>query len=54
MNAWDDIDMDEMRAEARMERARLRPHWCSLCHGHTGAGSPCAPEPEEDEDETTD
>ncbi len=46
----DDYDEDEaayLRAQDRAERRRLAPHWCSTCLGHTGAGSPCAPdEPE--------
>ena len=51
MNAWSDIDMDELRAEDEAERRRLRPHWCSECHGFTGPGSPCRPD--EDDDEQT-
>lgn len=39
-------------------RPRMRHHWCDICHGHTGPGSPCAEDPpeeqqdEEDEDGT--
>lgn len=44
-----DVDED-LRREDRAERSRSL-HWCSVCHGHTGPGSPCAPEPPEDEPE---
>ncbi|MDB5730725.1 MAG: hypothetical protein JWQ03_620 [Variovorax sp.] len=44
-------DVLEEMHEQRRRNARLN-HWCSTCHGHTGPGSPCAPdEPEEDEPE---
>jgi hypothetical protein len=57
--SYSDSDMDvmsELRAEDaadRRRRARLW-HWCATCHGHTGPGSPCAPddEPDEQEEET--
>jgi hypothetical protein len=42
------------RTEDREEEARV-PHWCSLCHGHTGANSPChEPEDEPEEASVTD
>lgn len=41
--------LEEMHDERR-RRARLN-HWCDLCHGHTGAGSPCAIDDDEPEDE---
>jgi hypothetical protein len=47
---YDDL-RDELRSEAAAERRRLRPHWCSECHGHTGQGSPCAPDDDEREEE---
>jgi hypothetical protein len=47
---YDDL-RDELRAEAAAERRRLRPHWCSECRGHTGQGSPCAPDDNEREEE---
>jgi cytochrome c5 len=56
MNAWDDIEEDELRAEARQQRrenARYH-HWCDVCHGHTGPGSPCAPEEPEPEESNDD
>jgi cytochrome c5 len=46
----------ELRAEARQERrenARYH-HWCDVCHGHTGPGSPCAPEEPEPEESNDD
>lgn len=46
-----DVDEDARR-EAIDERARRRRlhHWCDVCHGHTGPGSPChEPEPGEDD-----
>lgn len=49
-----DNEAADLRAEARAERRRQRSHWCETCMGHTGPGSPCAPdedEPEQDEDE---
>lgn len=36
--------MDERRARARLN------HWCDVCHGHTGPGSPCAPDDDEPEE----
>lgn len=36
--------LEEMHDE-RQRRARLN-HWCETCHGHTGPGSPCAPDEE--------
>ncbi|MBL0390576.1 hypothetical protein JJ685_05410 [Ramlibacter monticola] len=42
------MDAAELRAEDRAERRRLRGHWCRDCLGHTGPGSPCAPESEEE------
>lgn len=49
------IDQDGIPAdyEEREPRAR-QPHWCSECHGHTGAGSPCAEDVEEDAEEESD
>jgi hypothetical protein len=50
-----DSDYDELRAEAMAERRARRGHWCETCHGHTGPGSPCAPdEPEIEPESTTD
>lgn len=49
MNDFDDdipSDVREEMYEERRARARSR-HWCEECHGHTGAGSPCAPDDEE-------
>lgn len=45
---FDEVDMD-LLAEARAERRRRAAwnHWCDVCHGHLGAGSPCAPDDEE-------
>jgi hypothetical protein len=52
MNDFHENDDDDLRAEARRERAEQSRawHWCSDCHGHTGPGSPCydGPEPEEE------
>ena len=50
MNEWDDDLRDELRAEDRAERRRLRPHFCMDCLGHTGPGSRCAPELEDEEE----
>lgn len=33
---------------------RRYAHWCDICHGHTGPGSPCAEDAPEDEDEDED
>jgi glutathione S-transferase len=46
-----DLDLLAEDREARRRRARWN-HWCDVCHGHLGPGSPCAPE--EDEPEQTD
>lgn len=48
----DDIEDDDLRAEESAERGRAS-HWCEACHGNTGAGSPCAPDDDEQEDECT-
>jgi hypothetical protein len=32
------------------ENRPRRPHWCSVCHGHTGPGSPCATDEEPEDD----
>jgi hypothetical protein len=53
MNAWDDIERDELRAEDRMERMRWRPHWCPTCRGHDGPGSPCEPVTEDEDEQLT-
>lgn len=45
---YDPDDREEMHEERRAT-ARMR-HWCSTCLGHTGPGSPCAIEPEEEPD----
>jgi hypothetical protein len=47
----DDIERDELRAEAAAERRRLRPHFCMECLGHTGPNSPCYVEPETEAEE---
>ncbi|HET8744634.1 MAG TPA: hypothetical protein VFM98_03445 [Ramlibacter sp.] len=47
---FDDMEADELRAEARLERQRMHGHWCETCHGFTQPGSPCAPEEDEDEE----
>lgn len=47
-----ELDVDEdVRREVIDERrrARLARHWCQDCHGHTGPGSPCYVDPEDDE-----
>lgn len=46
-----EYDDPDLVAEAREERRRNAQlwHWCDLCHGHTGPGSPCAPEEDEQE-----
>ena len=46
---YEDPEASELRAEARAERRRMRPHWCRDCLGHTGPGSPCAPDDEDDD-----
>ena len=46
-----DYEDDDLRAEALAERRRTAYHWCSVCHGHTGPGSPCAPDVEEEPEE---
>jgi cytochrome c5 len=53
---YEDAEAADLRAEARAERRRNAYHWCDVCHGHTGPGSPCAPDEPEDEpqyEETT-
>lgn len=56
----DSMDTDDFDpfadAEARREDAEdrirhARFHWCDVCHGHTGPGSPCYDERGQ-EDET--
>jgi hypothetical protein len=44
------IDQDGFLADHEDREPRPRAaHWCSVCHGHTGPGSPCAEdEPEEE------
>lgn len=54
MFARSEYDDQDLIAEARAERRRNAYHWCSVCHGHTGAGSPCAEEPEEEPEEESD
>ncbi|MCC2632146.1 MAG: hypothetical protein K0S48_32 [Ramlibacter sp.] len=49
-NDYEDAEASELRAEARAERRRMAPHWCSTCHGHTGPGSPCEPDDEGDDE----
>lgn len=44
---YEDPEAADLRAEDRAERGRYA-HWCDVCHGHTGPGSPCAPEQPED------
>lgn len=43
-------DVLEQMHEERKQRARRR-HWCEVCRGHTGPGSPCydGPEPTEED-----
>lgn len=50
--AYDDVDEDA-RQDAISERRRAARwnHWCDICHGHLGPGSPCAPEEPEDNEE---
>lgn len=44
--------MDPLDDEGEQDRRPFRkpPHYCSLCWGFTGAGSPCQEFEEEDED----
>lgn len=44
-----DVDEDLRREviDQRREQARAW-HWCSVCHGHTGPGSPCYDGPEDE------
>lgn len=46
---YEDGEAAELRAEARAERRRAasRNHFCEVCLGRTGPGSPCAPDDEE-------
>lgn len=46
----------ELAAEAAAERRRAARmhHWCDVCHGKTGPGSPCAIEEDEPEAEECD
>lgn len=40
--SYTDPDREDARAEARAESlSARRRHWCDVCHGHTGPGSPC-------------
>lgn len=51
MSRYDDeYADDDLKREAMDERRARYFHWCDVCHGHTGPGSPCAPEPEEEEE----
>jgi hypothetical protein len=51
-DSYEDAEAADLRAEAAAQRRRNAHHFCDVCHGFTGPGSPCAPdEPEEDEDE---
>lgn len=40
LDVYEDADARRDDIDERGRRARLW-HWCDVCHGHTGPGSPC-------------
>lgn len=43
-----DVDTDLVRETREQRRRDARwNHWCEVCHGNLGPGSPCAPDDEE-------
>lgn len=46
------VDDDLRREDIDARRSARKYHWCEVCHGHTGAGSPCAPDDEREENDS--
>lgn len=47
-DSYDENRQEDARIDTLLEKPRH--HWCALCHGHTGPGSPCFDEPPEAEE----